>query len=214
MQIQIDLVSFVFKFFVYSSIPPPPKKKDSSFTRNFTCNNHTHQAKLPSLFVNSSLSAFCAYNSPNRIISLYEFAINLVNFGSLSVIWMELHSIECVPSSDLTDEDEIHHHRPHQFPSISKPHNNCNNNNTSLASVINPGTTSVHELLECPVCTNSMYPPIHQVCSFFWNWFDGFLYLLLFFFFSLSGFVIIFMFCLFHPFLIVLMHFWRFIIGI
>ncbi|KAH9731440.1 E3 ubiquitin-protein ligase SINAT3 [Citrus sinensis] len=76
---------------------------------------------------------------------------------------MELHSIECVPSSDLTDEDEIHHHRPHQFPSISKPHNNCNNNNTSLASVINPGTTSVHELLECPVCTNSMYPPIHQI---------------------------------------------------
>ena len=25
-------------------------------------------------------------------------------------------------------------------------------------------TSSVHELLECPVCTNSMYPPIHQVC--------------------------------------------------
>ncbi|URE37403.1 hypothetical protein MUK42_14521 [Musa troglodytarum] len=25
-----------------------------------------------------------------------------------------------------------------------------------------PGTGSVHELLECPVCTNSMYPPIHQ----------------------------------------------------
>jgi E3 ubiquitin-protein ligase SIAH1 len=24
-------------------------------------------------------------------------------------------------------------------------------------------TNSVHELLECPVCTNSMYPPIHQV---------------------------------------------------
>ncbi len=24
-------------------------------------------------------------------------------------------------------------------------------------------TSSVHELLECPVCTNSMYPPIHQV---------------------------------------------------
>ena len=22
----------------------------------------------------------------------------------------------------------------------------------------------VHELLECPVCTNLMYPPIHQVC--------------------------------------------------
>ena len=23
--------------------------------------------------------------------------------------------------------------------------------------------TSMHELLECPVCTNSMFPPIHQV---------------------------------------------------
>ncbi len=22
-------------------------------------------------------------------------------------------------------------------------------------------TSSVHELLECPICTNSMYPPIH-----------------------------------------------------
>jgi hypothetical protein len=37
-------------------------------------------------------------------------------------------------------------------------------------------TSSVHELLECPVCTNSMYPPIHQVpnllfslCVFFWG---------------------------------------------
>jgi hypothetical protein len=26
-----------------------------------------------------------------------------------------------------------------------------------------PPATSVHELLECPVCTNSMFPPIHQV---------------------------------------------------
>lgn len=25
----------------------------------------------------------------------------------------------------------------------------------------------VHELLECPVCTNLMYPPIHQVCFYF-----------------------------------------------
>jgi hypothetical protein len=25
--------------------------------------------------------------------------------------------------------------------------------------------SSVHELLECPVCTNSMYPPIHQVSN-------------------------------------------------
>lgn len=69
-----------------------------------------------------------------------------------------MDSIECVSSLDGMDEDEIHHHH-HQFSS-SKPHNN---GNIVLAS-IHP-TTSVHELLECPVCTNSMYPPIHQVCT-------------------------------------------------
>ena len=26
-------------------------------------------------------------------------------------------------------------------------------------------SSSVRELLECPVCLNAMYPPIHQVCS-------------------------------------------------
>nr|DAD36251.1 TPA_asm: hypothetical protein HUJ06_006891 [Nelumbo nucifera] len=65
---------------------------------------------------------------------------------------MELDSIECVSSSDGIDEEEIHHH---QFS--SKPHNNV------VPSAISPAT-SVHELLECPVCTNSMYPPIHQAC--------------------------------------------------
>jgi hypothetical protein len=41
------------------------------------------------------------------------------------------------------------------------------------------GLTGVHELLECPVCTNSMYPPIHQVCPirflafFFGSWLVG-----------------------------------------
>ncbi len=63
--------------------------------------------------------------------------------------------MEIVPPSDLMDEDEIHG-RPRQFFTVPKPRNNGNNN---------PGTTSVHELLECPVCTNSMYPPIHQVCA-------------------------------------------------
>lgn len=28
-------------------------------------------------------------------------------------------------------------------------------------------TNGVHELLECPVCTSLMYPPIHQVRSLF-----------------------------------------------
>lgn len=26
-------------------------------------------------------------------------------------------------------------------------------------------SNGVYELLECPVCTNLMYPPIHQVCA-------------------------------------------------
>ncbi|XP_021688192.2 E3 ubiquitin-protein ligase SINAT3 isoform X2 [Hevea brasiliensis] len=76
---------------------------------------------------------------------------------------MELDSIESVPSSDLTDEDEIHHHHI-QFPSLPKPQSNSNNininNSNSVSSAIQ--SISVHELLECPVCTNSMYPPIHQ----------------------------------------------------
>lgn len=33
--------------------------------------------------------------------------------------------------------------------------------------------SSVHELLECPVCTNSMYPPIHQVCHPLSNFSDA-----------------------------------------
>ncbi|KAF3776703.1 E3 ubiquitin-protein ligase [Nymphaea thermarum] len=56
---------------------------------------------------------------------------------------MEFDNIECISSSDGIDEDE---------PSFSKPH---------VPSTISLAT-SVHELLECPVCTNSMYPPIHQ----------------------------------------------------
>lgn len=27
-----------------------------------------------------------------------------------------------------------------------------------------PSTNVVYELLECPMCTKLMYPPIHQVC--------------------------------------------------
>ncbi|KAJ4850807.1 E3 ubiquitin-protein ligase sinat4 [Turnera subulata] len=84
---------------------------------------------------------------------------------------MDLDNIECVSTSDGLDEDEIqtsqnlnhqvpHHH--HQFSS-SKLHNGVNIgvNNGMGPTGITPAT-SVHELLECPVCTNSMYPPIHQ----------------------------------------------------
>ena len=82
---------------------------------------------------------------------------------------MELDSIDCMTSSDVIDDEEIHHHNHHhlhhnQLPSsLSKPHSNSGNNNSTVSSAGHPSTTSVHELLECPVCTNSMYPPIHQV---------------------------------------------------
>ncbi|XP_022684964.1 uncharacterized protein LOC101782781 isoform X1 [Setaria italica] len=33
----------------------------------------------------------------------------------------------------------------------------------AVGAVGGPSATSVHELLECPVCTCSMFPPIHQV---------------------------------------------------
>ncbi|MBA0862138.1 hypothetical protein Goshw_004947 [Gossypium schwendimanii] len=77
---------------------------------------------------------------------------------------MESDSIDCMASSDVMDDDEIHHHQ--LSSSLSKTHsNNGNSNNSSLSSAVHPSTTSVHELLECPVCTNSMYPPIHQVSN-------------------------------------------------
>ncbi|OIW04588.1 hypothetical protein TanjilG_18065 [Lupinus angustifolius] len=61
---------------------------------------------------------------------------------------MESGSVDkSLSSLIMMDEAE----NPHQFSSIAtKLHSN------------GPTATSVHELLECPVCTNSMYPPIHQ----------------------------------------------------
>ncbi|KAL3524412.1 hypothetical protein ACH5RR_017246 [Cinchona calisaya] len=75
---------------------------------------------------------------------------------------MEIDNIECVSSSDGIEDEEIQSsvstHNPsvmhHPQNASSKPHVNI------VPSGIGP--TSVHELLECPVCTNSMYPPIHQ----------------------------------------------------
>ncbi|KAK9013723.1 hypothetical protein V6N11_041721 [Hibiscus sabdariffa] len=76
---------------------------------------------------------------------------------------MESDSIDCMASSDvIDDDDEIHHH---QLSPLSKTHSNNGNSNSIVSSAAHPSTTSVHELLECPVCTNSMYPPIHQVSN-------------------------------------------------
>ncbi|RRT44323.1 hypothetical protein B296_00055811 [Ensete ventricosum] len=67
---------------------------------------------------------------------------------------MESDSVDCVSLTDGFDDEEVTHHR-HPFP---KPHGGGAPPLPGIAP-----TTSVHELLECPVCTNSMYPPIHQV---------------------------------------------------
>ncbi|GAB4861584.1 E3 ubiquitin-protein ligase sinat3 [Ancistrocladus abbreviatus] len=74
---------------------------------------------------------------------------------------MDLDSIDCVSTLEGMDEDEIdNHHHPHPSHHFASkpPHHNING---VVNSAIHPAT-SVHELLECPVCTNSMYPPIHQ----------------------------------------------------
>nr|GMC67068.1 E3 ubiquitin-protein ligase SINAT3-like [Ipomoea batatas] len=69
---------------------------------------------------------------------------------------MEIDSIECVSSSDGMEDEVTQSSLPshHPYSSSTKPPINI------LPAGIAP--TSVHELLECPVCTNSMYPPIHQ----------------------------------------------------
>lgn len=92
---------------------------------------------------------------------------------------MDMDNIECVSTDEMLmmeDDDLInHHHHSNAFPAnlfnnhqnLSKPHHKNNNNdgsnNINGALLGLTPATSVHELLECPVCTNSMYPPIHQV---------------------------------------------------
>ncbi|KAI9082472.1 hypothetical protein K1719_035615 [Acacia pycnantha] len=85
---------------------------------------------------------------------------------------MDLDSIECVSSSDGLDEDEIQRHSLHPHPhlhskfSSTKPRNGGTNNNNIMGPTAIAPATNVHELLECLVCTNSMYPPIHQGLRF------------------------------------------------
>ncbi|KAI4339963.1 hypothetical protein MLD38_024845 [Melastoma candidum] len=86
---------------------------------------------------------------------------------------METDSIECITSIDGMEEDEIqqsihypgsHHHlHPHHHQQFSSSKGHANNGVGVVSPGIIPSTTRVHELLECLVCTNSMYPPIYQV---------------------------------------------------
>ncbi|GER46716.1 E3 ubiquitin-protein ligase [Striga asiatica] len=65
---------------------------------------------------------------------------------------IEMENVECVSSSDGVEDEDI------QAAVSSNP----NQYSSKRLNIISSGPTSVHELLECPVCTNSMYPPIHQ----------------------------------------------------
>ncbi|XP_057996887.1 E3 ubiquitin-protein ligase SINAT3-like isoform X2 [Hevea brasiliensis] len=79
-------------------------------------------------------------------------------------------SAVAIPKNYLTDEDVIDRYHL-QFPSVPKPQSNNNtyNNSNSVSSATQ--SISVHELLECPVCNNSMYPPIYQVFHCFGQYF-------------------------------------------
>jgi E3 ubiquitin-protein ligase SIAH1 len=86
-----------------------------------------------------------------------------------------LDNIECVSSTDGLEEEEALAHLPrHPYPKSSSGVTVnvgvvAGANGTATGAIAGgpmmPPATSVHELLECPVCTNSMYPPIHQVCN-------------------------------------------------
>ncbi|XP_037457153.1 E3 ubiquitin-protein ligase SINAT5-like [Triticum dicoccoides] len=89
-----------------------------------------------------------------------------------------IDSIECVSSSDgMEDDDAMSSNLPRPFlkasaaaiaaASIGVVPGSVGGASGAgaaggIAGPLIPPATSVHELLECPVCTNSMYPPIHQ----------------------------------------------------
>jgi E3 ubiquitin-protein ligase SIAH1 len=108
-----------------------------------------------------------------------------------------IQSIECVSSSDgMEDDDAMSSNLPLPLPlPLPRPFLKASAAAAIAAASIGvvptsgagaipgpliPPATSVHELLECPVCTNSMYPPIHQVSACFsfsidsrilgWSW--------------------------------------------
>ncbi|EMS61765.1 E3 ubiquitin-protein ligase SINAT3 [Triticum urartu] len=100
---------------------------------------------------------------------------------------MDMDSVECLSLPDASmDVDDVdshqHQHHHHSIP-IHPVHLAANGGvggrafakmnaggaagaggvGATAGATGGPPATSVHELLECPVCTNSMFPPIHQV---------------------------------------------------
>ncbi|VAH03670.1 unnamed protein product [Triticum turgidum subsp. durum] len=99
---------------------------------------------------------------------------------------MDMDSVECLSLPDASmDVDDVdshqHQHHHHSIP-IHPVHLAANGGvggrafakmnaggaagaggvGATAGATGGPPATSVHELLECPVCTNSMFPPIHQ----------------------------------------------------
>ncbi|KAK1693767.1 hypothetical protein QYE76_010464 [Lolium multiflorum] len=91
---------------------------------------------------------------------------------------MDIDSVECLSLPDASmdvDDVDSHHHHHHTIPLHLAPSAGGGGGGRSFpkvnaggvgptagAAAGGPPATSVHELLECPVCTNSMFPPIHQ----------------------------------------------------
>lgn len=74
---------------------------------------------------------------------------------------METDSMES--STRSSQNDEVHHNGGTFHFSSTKSHSSAAASPTVVTNIVGPTATSVYELLECPVCTCSMYPPIHQV---------------------------------------------------
>lgn len=94
--------------------------------------------------------------------------ILFLNLGLFSIFrnWFVLimETDECVSSTGSIQNDEIHRNGSYHFSS-TKTHGGATA--AVVTNIVGPTATapatSVYELLECPVCTYSMYPPIHQV---------------------------------------------------
>jgi hypothetical protein len=101
---------------------------------------------------------------------------------------MELDSIECVSYSDSMDDDDdsvpsasVQIPRPFlksassvspaaaaaAAVSLVAAPNRADANAGGGVGPLVPPATGVHELLECPVCTNSVYPPIRSALDSF-----------------------------------------------
>ncbi|KAM0862834.1 hypothetical protein ACQ4PT_044989 [Festuca glaucescens] len=82
---------------------------------------------------------------------------------------MDVDSVECMslPDAAMDVADDVglatlHPHLAASSRAAAFPNPKGGGGGGGAGGMVAPGS-SVRELLECPVCTNSMYPPIYQV---------------------------------------------------